>query len=115
MLKTQSRGRRGGTNVLEEIKVLAADLTEKIVGNLRDNIQDQMQEDTIVEYASCFDLTLHVSKGDRIELVRKPKYMGRSTLMVLLMMVHILLSTMLHSLLHGVSQSNTTQNRMHRI
>ena len=38
MLKTQSRGRRGGTNVLEEIKVLAADLREKIVGNLRDNI-----------------------------------------------------------------------------
>ena len=30
-----------------------------------------MQEDTIVEYASCFDLTLHVSKDDRIELARK--------------------------------------------
>ena len=71
MIKTQSRVRRGGTNVLEEIKVLAADHREKIVGNLRDNIRDQMQEDTIVEYASCFDLTLHVSKDDRIELARK--------------------------------------------
>ena len=55
---------------MEQIKILAVELREKIIDNLRDNIEDQMQKDTIVEYASCFDLTLPISKEDRIELAR---------------------------------------------
>ena len=35
--------------MLDEIKVQAVDLQEKIVENLRENIKEQMQDDTIVD------------------------------------------------------------------
>ena len=70
-LQIQSRPRRGGVNILDQIKNSSAELREKVIDNLRENIQDQMQEDTVVHYASCFDLTLPLAKEDRFDLARK--------------------------------------------
>ena len=71
-LNTSARPRRRGIrNLVEEIKVQAAELREKMTDNLRTNVQDQMQEDSIVEYSSCFDLSLTCSLEDRLENLEK--------------------------------------------
>ena len=70
-LQTQSRPRRGGVSILDEIKKSSAEIRELVIDNLRENIQDQMQEDTVVQYATCFDLTLPLSKDKRFDLARK--------------------------------------------
>ena len=110
-LQTQSRPRRGGVDVLEEIKIKSAELKEKIIDNLKFNIQDQMQNDTIVQYASCFDLTLPLAKEDRFDLARNcSEFTAQNIVMKLLMMEGIWKNLLLHFLLPGTFPSSTILN-----
>ena len=69
-LNTDARPRRGQSK-LQLIENESAELREKVTDNLKSNVKDQMQEGTIVEYASCFDLNLPLSKDDRVVLLRE--------------------------------------------
>ena len=70
ILQISARSRRGN-NLLEEMKRQAIDLREKIVDNLRENIKDQMQDNTIVDYSSLFDLNVVSSLENRIQNLEK--------------------------------------------
>ena len=52
LLNISPQGRRGNaSDILGDIKILVAELREKIVENLRHNIKDEMQSGTIVEFS----------------------------------------------------------------
>ena len=46
-------------------------LKEKILGNLKENIVDQNQSGTLVEFTSCFDMNRDLSCNERIELLEE--------------------------------------------
>ena len=67
---THHPGRRAISKVVK-IKSDAVDLKDKILENLKSNIEQQNQADTIVEFASCFDMKRKISCDERIELLKK--------------------------------------------
>ena len=55
-LNFNHRPSRGVDNRLEKLKEEAEELKKKIVVNMIDNVNDQAQGDTLIEYASAFDM-----------------------------------------------------------
>ena len=55
---------------MEKIQREAQDLKKDIIKNLIENIEDQSQADTIVEYASYFDMNRELSLEERVELLK---------------------------------------------
>ena len=47
------------------------ELKDRVLQNLKENIQQQNQADSIVEFASCFDMKRKISCDERIELLVK--------------------------------------------
>lgn len=68
---THYQGRRAAESKIEKIKREAVELKDKVLENLKQNIQEQNQADSIVEFASCFDMTRKISCEERIELLMK--------------------------------------------
>ena len=56
---------------VEKIKRESLMLKEKILGNLKENIVDQNQSGTLVEFTSCFDMNRDLSCNERIELLKE--------------------------------------------
>ena len=56
---------------MEKIKRESLMLKEKILGNLKENIVDQNQSGTLVEFTSCFDMNRDLSCNERIELLEE--------------------------------------------
>ena len=56
---------------VEKIKRESLMLKEKILGNLKENIVDQNQSGTLVEFTSCFDMNRDLSCNERIELLEE--------------------------------------------
>jgi len=57
---------------LDKIKENASDLKQKVLENIKSNIESQSQDSTIVEYTSCFDLSRQdIGLEERIELLKK--------------------------------------------
>ena len=67
---THHPGRRAISKV-DKIKNDAVELKNKILENLKTNIEDQSQSDTIVEFASCFDMKRKITCEERIEYLKK--------------------------------------------
>ena len=59
-LNYTQRERHSGEDEVQGIKREMNALKDKIVENLRENITDQNQKDTIVECASCFDMNRRI-------------------------------------------------------
>ena len=68
---TYHPGRRPVENKIEKIKREAVELKDRVLQNLKENIQQQNQADSIVEFASCFDMKQKISCDERIELLVK--------------------------------------------
>ena len=56
---------------VDKIKRESLALKEKILDNLKENIEDQNQPDTLVEFTSCFDMNRDISCDERIDLLKK--------------------------------------------
>ena len=56
---------------VDKIKKESMALKEKILDNLKENIEDQNQSDTLVEFTSCFDMNRDISCDERIDLLKK--------------------------------------------
>ena len=62
------RGAHGRTKV-DTIKAQAYNLKKKIMDNLKENINSQKQSDTIVEFASCFDMSRNIGPDEQVKLL----------------------------------------------
>lgn len=56
---------------VEEIKEKASDLKNEIVDNLMENVFDQCQSGTLIEFSSAFDLHRTLNLDDRVEYIRQ--------------------------------------------
>ena len=56
---------------IEAIQQFKEKLKESTVTNIVENINDQSQKDTLIEFASAFDMTRPISLNNRIEYIRK--------------------------------------------
>ena len=69
---THHPGRRVGVETkIEKLKREATLLKDSIILNLKENIQDQNQAGTLVEFASCFDMNRDLSRDDRVALLKE--------------------------------------------
>ena len=69
---THHPGRRANTETkVEKLKREAEALRISIIQNLKENIADQNQEGTLVEFASCFDMNRNLSCDERLALLRE--------------------------------------------
>ena len=72
LLQYPHKPRRGTVLKKSEIiKEEAADLKKQIIENLIENISDQSQVNTIVEFSSLFDLKRQIELEERIEYLKK--------------------------------------------
>ena len=68
---THYQGRGATESKVEKIKREANGLKDKIIQCLQENIAKQNQVDTIVEFASCFDMRRKLTLQERVELLKK--------------------------------------------
>ena len=59
------------SNKLDEIRKESNSLKQSIISNLVENVEDQSQKQTIVEFASAFDLSRRCGKDTRINYVKQ--------------------------------------------
>lgn len=65
------RPSRANLRKLDAIKSIAAKIKASIIQNMIKNVNDRMQSDTMVEFASCFDMKLPIALPARIDLLKK--------------------------------------------
>ena len=64
-------GRSGrAESKVEKIQRESTELKYKIIENIKDNIQQQNQKDTIVEFSSCFDMSHKINLEECTELLK---------------------------------------------
>ena len=70
-LNYNHRPTRANLTKLNAIKLKATEIKASMIQNMVENVNDQMQSDTLVEFASCLDMKLPIGLEDRIELLKK--------------------------------------------
>ena len=60
-----------GQSKLEVIQKESTTVKDKIVTNLIENREDQSQKQTIIEFASAFDLSRKCDKHTRVEYIKQ--------------------------------------------
>ena len=70
-LNYNHRPARGQPGKIESIKSMAAAIKTSMIQNIIENVSDQMQSDTLVEFASCMDMKHTIEFPERLELLKK--------------------------------------------
>ena len=83
-LNYDHRPQRGAQKTkLGFVRQLAHKIKESVIGNIIENVIDQCQKDTFVEYASAFDFRCSLSLEDRVILIKNCIVFTASTILTL--------------------------------
>ena len=76
-LNYNHRPSRGEPVKIELIQTMVVDIKQSIIQNIIENVSEQMQADTLVEFSSGFDKKRPMGLQDRIIVIKKLQYCSR--------------------------------------